>query len=67
MNLEGKDINLTELFTMSPFELFDYLFMPLNTNKTEFNIILINNKIISNYYLEDIFSYITGIICFTVY
>lgn len=66
MNSECKHINPTEFITMTPFEVFDSLFtMPINTNKTEFNMILNQpTKIISNYYLEDIFSYITAIICF---
>ena len=66
MNSECKHINPNELITMSPFEVFDYLFtIPLNTNKTEFNMVFNQpTKNISNYYLEDIFSYITAVICF---
>lgn len=66
MNSECKNINPDKFINMSPFEVYDHLFsMPINTNKTEFNSIVNDTKIIANYYLEDIFSYITASICFT--
>ena len=66
MNSECKNINPREFITMPPFEVFNYLFgLPENINETEFNSVVHDRtKIISNCYLEDIFSYITAIICF---
>ena len=68
MNSECKNINPRDFITMLPFEVFNQFFrLPENINEAEFNSIVCDTtKNISNYYLEDIFSYITAIICFMI-